>query len=140
MIYIGPYTYQPRGPRIKTTGDWEKLSYSQGRLLDALIASPATPVSYDQLADALWPEIRPRVWKRAIRVQLSRMRQKLVQAGGARNHIVSVNYDGYMLRIADGAITVRLTKDVSLALDSVLAAAADARPLATRVVREALGR
>ena len=122
---LGPLTVH-RGSRALHLGP-----FKQRVMLATLLASPNSPVSVEELTDAVWPEKPPRTARKNLQVYVSALRALLTEDGQDRPRLTHTS-GGYVLRVAADELDVLRFRSL------VRTAEGQRPPAAARLLRQAL--
>jgi DNA-binding SARP family transcriptional activator len=86
-----------------------------------LVVERDRPISRDELAEELWPHMRPRSWEPALRGVVSKVRTFLTVAGLPDNAVASRGFGGYQLHLPpDVVVDVESARSAVENADQVL--------------------
>ena len=130
---------------IETHGavvDEQRFPGRQGRLVFAyLLAEQARPVPRGELAEALWGEMPPATWEKALSVLVSKLRALLNECGVDGAEALTSAFGCYQLRLPAGTwIDVDAADEAATAAERSLAAGEFEQARADASIAESLAR
>lgn len=130
---------------IETHGavvDEQRFPGRQGRLVFAyLLAEQARPVPRGELAEALWGEMPPATWEKALSVLVSKLRALLNECGVDGAEALTSAFGCYQLRLPAGTwIDIDAADETATAAERSLAAGEFEQARADASIAESLAR
>jgi len=104
--------------------DEERLPGRQGRLVFAyLVAEEGRPIPHDELAEAVWGDVPPATWEKALSVVVSKLRALLAQHGVDGGNVLTGAFGCYRLNLPQGTwVDIVAAADAAREAEAALAA------------------